>query len=237
MIKESILIVEDDVDISQMIEERLLKEGYQVFCAYDGEEALHIFHQQTIHFVLLDLMIPKLNGMQFLQEIRKDHTTPVMIISAKDSEVDKALGLGFGADDYLTKPFSMLELVARVQATLRRVSQYQAEDVQQVKEETQILKIGQLEIEKLSFSVRKNGQLLKLTSKEFQILSLFVSSPKQVFTKAQIYEQVWGESYYGDENVINVHMRRLREKIEDDPSTPVYIRTIWGIGYKLGEGL
>ncbi|MGY3777268.1 response regulator transcription factor [Isobaculum melis] len=237
MIKETILIIEDDVDISQMIEERLLKEGYQVFCAYDGEEALTLFHQQTIHFILLDLMMPKLDGMQFLQEIRKEHTTPVMIISAKDSEIDKALGLGFGADDYLTKPFSMLELVARVQATLRRVSQYQVGEVKQVQKEAEVIKIGALEIEKLSFSVKKNGEALKLTSKEFNILDLLVSSPKQVFTKAQIYEHVWAESYYGDENVINVHMRRLREKIEDEPSKPVYIQTIWGIGYKLGDNL
>lgn len=183
-------------------------------------------------------MLPKRSGTDILQTIRAGSLVPVLIMSAKDSDVDKALGLGFGADDYITKPFSMIELAARVKAAIRRAGyaspSIQVEDQAPVK---QMISIGRLTVDLDNFSALKNGEEVKLTSKEFHILKLFVTHPGRVFTKAQIYASVWEDDYFGDENVINVHMRRLREKIEDDPSHPEYIKTLWGIGYKLGEQL
>lgn len=150
------------------------------------------------------------------------------MMSAKDTDVDKAIGLGLGADDYICKPFSMIELAARVKAAIRRSTKYSAVEL---KDET--IQIGDLIIDPINFTVEKKGRQLKLTLKEFEILKLFVKNQNRVFTKAQIYTLVWNEEYYGDDNVINVHMRRLREKIETDPSNPEYIKTLWGIGYKL----
>ena len=180
--------------------------------------------------VVLDLMMPKMDGMETLKLIREKSSVPILIMSAKDSDVDKAIGLGFGADDYITKPFSMIEISARIKAGIRRATKYSGS---QKEEEKLSVKLGDITIDLENFSVIKNGQQIQLTSKEFEILKLFVSNPNRVFTKAQIYSFVWKEEYYGDENVINVHMRRVREKIEDDPSNPKYIKTLWGIGYKL----
>lgn len=226
-----ILLVEDDVEISEMVGVQLNKEGFELVAAFDGEEAITNFAQYTFDLVILDLMIPKVSGMDILKSIRENSKVPVLIMSAKDSDVDKALGLGFGADDYLTKPFSMIELTARVKAIIRRATDYSSGE-QAV---DNFLEIGDLSIDLENFSVLKKGTEIKLTSKEFSILKLFVTNPSRVFTKAQLYRFIWNDDYYGDENVINVHIRRLREKIEDDPSDPCYIKTIWGIGYKLGK--
>jgi DNA-binding response OmpR family regulator len=182
--------------------------------------------------VLLDLMLPKVNGMEFLQMVRAKSYIPVIIISAKDSDVDKALGLGLGADDYITKPFSMVELVARVKASIRRSTQY---IINQKELKPSIIKVHEMELDRDNHRVLKKGIEINLTSKEWKILQLFFENQKKVFTKEQIYRSVWGDDYYGDENIINVHMSRLREKIEDFPSKPSYIKTLWGIGYKLGE--
>lgn len=231
----TILLAEDDPEISTMVRDYLAKDGFQVIQAYDGEEAVKSFHEaDSLDLIILDLMLPKRPGMEVLKEIREASVIPILIMSAKDGEVDKALGLGFGADDYITKPFSLIELGARVNAAIRRARQYSQTKL--TKEESGSMKLLDLIIDADNFAVTKKGQPIKLTAKEFQILTLFVSSPKRVFTKAQIYQLVWNENYYGDENVINVHMRRLREKIEDDPSHPKYITTIWGIGYRTGEG-
>ena len=227
-----ILLVEDDLEISEMVRSQLMKEGFKVIQAFDGESALQHFYSEVVDLILLDLMLPKVNGMDFLQIVREQSTIPVLIMSAKDSEVDKAIGLGLGADDYITKPFSMIELTARVKAAIRRAKNYSKSTIKEV--ET-IIKVGKLTIDLDNYLVTKESGEIKLTSKEFLILRMFVTSPNRVFTKAQIYQSVWNEEYYGDENVINVHMRRLREKIEDDPSHPLYIKTLWGIGYKLGE--
>lgn len=226
-----ILLVEDDVEISEMVSVQLTKEGFDLVTAFDGEEAIANFAKYAFDLVILDLMIPKVSGMDILKSIRENSKVPVLIMSAKDSDVDKALGLGFGADDYLTKPFSMIELMARVKAIIRRATDYSSGE-QAV---DNFLEIGDLSIDLENFSVLKKGTEIKLTSKEFSILKLFVTNPSRVFTKAQLYRFIWNEDYYGDENVINVHIRRLREKIEDDPSNPCYIKTIWGIGYKLGK--
>jgi two-component system response regulator VicR len=234
-----ILLIEDDEAISEMVRSYLVKEGYEVEAVFDGEVAERTFRiGGPYDLVLLDLMLPRRSGTDILQTIRARSLVPVLIMSAKDSDVDKALGLGFGADDYITKPFSMIELAARVKAAIRRAGYaspiQQAEDPVPVK---QLISIGRLTVDLDNFSVLKNGEEVKLTSKEFHILKLFVTHPGRVFTKAQIYASVWQDDYFGDENVINVHMRRLREKIEEDPSHPEYIKTLWGIGYKLGGQL
>ncbi|SDZ09983.1 DNA-binding response regulator, OmpR family, contains REC and winged-helix (wHTH) domain [Evansella caseinilytica] len=230
--QQKILLVEDDDGISEMVRDHLRSEGFHVTSAFDGEEAVQQFEQDSFDLILLDLMLPKLNGIDYLQQIRQKSFIPILIMSAKDGEADKALGLGFGADDYIAKPFSMIELTARVKAAIRRATAYSRTGDA---EETNVIIVHELKVDLTNLSVKKNSREVKLTAKEFQILQLFVTHPKKVFTKEQLYRTVWNDNYYGDENVINVHMRRLREKIENDPSNPQYIKTLWGIGYRLGE--
>ncbi|WDU79803.1 response regulator transcription factor [Lysinibacillus sp. G01H] len=226
--KKHILLVEDDEAIREMVDNYLTMEGFNVTTATNGEEALHNCLQNTFDLVILDIMIPKLNGLEVLKIIREQAALPIIIMSAKDSDVDKALGLGLGADDYIAKPFSMLEFSARVKAVIRRATKYSS----QAEQKQEVLEIDNLKIDIVNFSITKSGQEIKLTSKEFSILKLFVTNRHRVFTKEQIYQMIWKDAYYGDENIINVHIRRLREKIEDDPSNPQYIKTLWGIGYK-----
>jgi two-component system response regulator VicR len=203
----AILLIEDDREISSMIAKHLEREGMRVIQAYDGQAALSSFQQNAISLV------------------------PILILSAKNSELDKALGLGLGADDYIAKPFSLIELTARVRAAIRRSTLY----TQASQAAPTLQTIGDLEVDLDNFRVLKQGQELKLTPKEFLILKLLVGNPQRVFSKAQIYREVWEDEYFGDENVLNVHIRRLREKIEDDPANPRYVQTVWGIGYKLGS--
>ena len=175
-------------------------------------------------------MIPKISGMDVMKHIRKSSTVPIIIISAKDTEVDKTLGLGLGADDYITKPFSVVEVVARVKANIRRTTEYAA-PIQEPEE----LTFRSLKMDLSNHTVTKNGVLLELTAKEFDILKLLLQNPKRVYTKAQIYSLIWNDVYVGDENAVNVHISRLRNKIEDNPRSPECVITVWGIGYKLGE--
>ncbi|EEL04113.1 Uncharacterized sensory transduction protein ycbL [Bacillus mycoides DSM 2048] len=223
-----ILLVEDDISIQEMVETYLVKEGFQVTIASDGEEGVNAFLKGSFDLIILDIMMPKLDGLEVVRIIREKSAVPILMMSAKDTDVDKAVGLGLGADDYICKPFSMIELAARVKAGIRRSTKYSA-----VESKDEAIQIGDLIIDPINFTVEKKGRQLKLTLKEFEILKLFVKNQNRVFTKAQIYTLVWNEEYYGDDNVINVHMRRLREKIESDPSNPEYIKTLWGIGYKL----
>lgn len=223
-----ILLVEDDISIQEMVETYLIKEGFQVTIASDGEEGVNVFLKGSFDLIILDIMMPKLDGLEVVRIIREKSAVPILMMSAKDTDVDKAVGLGLGADDYICKPFSMIELAARVKAAIRRSTKYSA-----VESKDEAIQIGDLIIDPINFTVEKKGRQLKLTLKEFEILKLFVKNQNRVFTKAQIYTLVWNEEYYGDDNVINVHMRRLREKIESDPSNPEYIKTLWGIGYKL----
>ncbi len=223
-----ILLVEDDISIQEMVETYLVKEGFQVTIASDGEEGVNAFLKGSFDLIILDIMMPKLDGLEVVRIIREKSAIPILMMSAKDTDVDKAVGLGLGADDYICKPFSMIELAARVKAGIRRSTKYSA-----VESKDEAIQIGDLIIDPINFTVEKKGRQLKLTLKEFEILKLFVKNQNRVFTKAQIYTLVWNEEYYGDDNVINVHMRRLREKIESDPSNPEYIKTLWGIGYKL----
>ncbi|WP_342557286.1 MULTISPECIES: response regulator transcription factor [Lysinibacillus] len=226
--QKHILLVEDDEAIREMVSNYLTMEGFHVTTVTNGEEALQNCLQNIFDLVILDIMIPKLNGLEVLKIIREQAALPIIIMSAKDSDVDKALGLGLGADDYIAKPFSMLEFSARVKAVIRRATKYSS----QAEQKQEVLEIDNLKIDIVNFSITKSGQEIKLTSKEFSILKLFVTNRHRVFTKEQIYQTIWKDAYYGDENIINVHIRRLREKIEDDPSHPHYIKTLWGIGYK-----
>ncbi len=226
-----ILLVEDDAEICSMLKTYLERENFEVAAACDGRQAVRMFSEERFDLVLLDLMIPKISGMDVLQKIRSQSVVPVIILSAKASETDKTLGLGLGADDYITKPFSLAEVLARVRAALRRTLQYDAEPVR----EPQVLKAGDLSMNLEDYSVTKAGERIELTAKEFAILKLLMKNPKRVYTKEQIYSLVWNDEYFGDENAVNVHISRLRNKLEGDPRRPEYVVTVWGIGYKLGE--
>lgn len=226
-----ILLVEDDEEISEMLKNFLSMENYEVICAFDGQEACQKFDEDTFNLVLLDLMIPKLNGMGVMEHIRQKSFVPIMILSAKDTESDKTLGLGLGADDYITKPFSVVEVLARIKAALRRTMHYDNASA----DTDVILKAGDLTMNLTDYTVTKRGQKVELTAKEFEILKLLLQNPKKVYTKEQIYSLVWNDAYLGDENAVNVHISRLRNKIEEDSRKPVYILTVWGIGYKLGS--
>ncbi|MFD3448136.1 response regulator transcription factor [Microbacteriaceae bacterium 4G12] len=227
-----ILLVEDDASIREMVEGYLTKEGFIVTTAIDGEEAVSKFLSHTFDLIILDIMMPKLDGFEVMNIIRRKSTIPILIMSAKDSDIDKALGLGLGADDYICKPFSMVELLARVKSAIRRATEYSNYE----KKENKMITIGDLTLDIVNFAIMKNSEQIKLTSKEFEILKLFMTNCNRVFTKEQIYNLIWNDDYYRDENIINVHIRRVREKVEDDPSNPKYIKTLWGIGYKL-EGM
>ena len=255
-----ILLVEDDVEISDMLKNFLHTENFEVIPAYDGEEAIEKFFADSYSLVLLDLMIPKRNGMEVMKVIRETSIVPIIILSAKESDTDKALGLGLGADDYITKPFSVTEVLARIKANIRRSTQYvstansfvsnlSATANSMIAANTvaggsrladgymgeNIIKKGCLAMNTDSYSLEKSGKAIELTAKEFEILKLLMKNPKKVYTKEQIYSQIWDDAYLGDENAVNVHISRLRSKIEDNPRDPKYIVTVWGIGYKLGD--
>ena len=231
--QHNILLVEDDAEISEMLKNYLTAENYHVVCALDGKEACEKFDENIFSLVLLDLMIPKVSGLDVMQYIRKQSVVPVLILSAKDSEADKTLGLGLGADDYVTKPFSVVEVLARIKANIRRTTQY--DDTKE--KASDLLQVGDLVMNLSDYTVTKHGAPVTLTAKEFEILKLLLKNPKRVYTKEQLYSLVWQDEYLGDENAVNVHISRLRNKIEEDSRNPKYLITVWGIGYKLGEGL
>ena len=226
-----ILLVEDDIEISTMLKNFLITENFEVITALDGESACEKFFSDNFSLVLLDLMIPKMNGIEVMSKIREHNTVPIIIISAKDTDSDKTLGLGLGADDYITKPFSVTEVLARIKANIRRSTQY----AMGTSMEQLVITQGVLSMNLNDYSVKKNGKEIELTAKEFEILKLLLQNPKKVYTKEQIYSLVWNDAYLGDENAVNVHISRLRTKIEDNPRDPQYIITVWGIGYKLGD--
>ena len=225
----AILLVEDDLEICAMLKAYLETENFEVVAAHDGREACKKFEERSWELVLLDLMIPVIGGMDVLQVIRKKSVVPVIIISAKDTEADKTLGLGLGADDYITKPFSVTEVLARIKANNRRATQYGMPA-----EKDEVLQAGEIVMDLSDYTVTKAGEKIDLTAKEFEILKLLMKNPKKVYTKEQIYSLVWNDAYFGDENAVNVHISRLRNKLEDDTRNPKYVVTVWGIGYKLG---
>ncbi|OON42392.1 DNA-binding response regulator, partial [Klebsiella pneumoniae] len=187
-----ILLVEDDLSIQEMVEKYLVKEGFQVTIASDGEEGVNTYLKGSFDLIILDIMMPKLDGLEVVRIIREKSAVPILMMSAKDTDVDKAVGLGLGADDYICKPFSMIELAARVKAGIRRSTKYSATETTE-----KMIQIGDLTIDPINFTVEKNGKPLKLTLKEFEILKLFVKNQNRVFTKAQIYTLIWNEEYYG----------------------------------------
>ena len=226
----NILAVDDDREIVKAIEIYLTKEGYNILKAYDGEEALKVIKENEIHLVILDIMMPKKDGIETLEEIRKTKTIPVIILSAKSEDYDKIEGLNTGADDYVTKPFNPLELIARVNSCIRRYVNFGNLNSQEQKKP---LKTGGLEIYDETKQVIADGKEIKLTATEYNILKFLLENKGKVYSISQIYENVWNEESYGAENIIAVHIRHIREKIEINPKEPKYLKVIWGIGYKV----
>lgn len=223
-----ILIAEDEDDIRRLLALNMKKEGYEVIECKDGMEALEAFKKQEIHLALLDIMMPNIDGITVMEEIRKISIIPIIFITAMSTDSDKVLALGLGADDYIVKPINAIELTARVAAQLRRCYKYITN-----KEESNEIALGELTLNKENYEVYKNKSKIDLNPKEFKILDLLMSNPGRVYTKKQIYENVWDEQYFGDDNTLLVHFSHLREKIEDNPKSPKYLKTIRGIGYKI----
>ena len=227
---KKILVVDDEKPISDIVKFNLTKEGYEVFTAYDGEEALEKVEEVNPDLILLDLMLPKKDGLEVAREVRKTHETPIIMVTAKDSEIDKVLGLELGADDYVTKPFSNRELVARGKANLRRGGQAPKEEEHTTQSD---LTIGDLTIHPDAYMVTKHGDTIELTHREFELLHYLAKHIGQVMTREHLLQTVWGYDYFGDVRTVDVTVRRLREKIEDNPSHPTYLVTRRGVGYYL----
>ncbi|HEQ7794791.1 TPA: response regulator transcription factor, partial [Streptococcus pyogenes] len=227
-----ILIVDDEKPISDIIKFNLTKEGYDIVTAFDGREAVTIFEEERPDLIILDLMLPELDGLEVAKEIRKTSHVPIIMLSAKDSEFDKVIGLEIGADDYVTKPFSNRELLARVKAHLRRTETIETAVAEEnASSGTQELTIGNLQILPDAFVAKKHGQEVELTHREFELLHHLANHMGQVMTREHLLEIVWGYDYFGDVRTVDVTVRRLREKIEDTPSRPEYILTRRGVGY------
>ncbi|WWL93910.1 response regulator YycF [Pediococcus acidilactici] len=224
-----ILVVDDEKPISDIVKFNLDKEGYDVVTAYDGEEALEKVESEKPDLILLDLMLPKIDGLEVARQVRAKHNIPIIMVTAKDSELDKVVGLELGADDYVTKPFSNRELVARVKANLRRQDQFQQSN-EEVKNN---IKIGPLVINSDSYSVTRDGAQLDLTHREFELLHYLAQHTDQVMTREHLLQTVWGYDYFGDVRTVDVTVRRLREKIEETPSNPQILVTRRGVGYYL----
>ncbi|SFG26933.1 response regulator YycF [Sporolactobacillus nakayamae] len=230
--ESKILVVDDEQPIADILQFNLEKEGYEVVCAYDGEEALEKVEQENPDMILLDVMLPVKDGMEVCREVRKTHNMPIIMLTAKDSEIDKVLGLEMGADDYVTKPFSNRELIARVKANLRR---HRQEGTEEEKKQENSIEIGDLVIHLDAYVVTKRGKMVELTHREFELLHYLADHIGQVMTRENLLQTVWGYDYFGDVRTVDVTVRRLREKIEDNPSRPAWIITRRGVGYYLKE--
>ncbi|MDH8678491.1 response regulator YycF [Fusibacter bizertensis] len=223
---KKILVVEDEKPISDIIKFNLIKEGYEIETAYDGEEALKKVYQFQPDLVLLDVMLPKLDGFQVCRRIRESFNMPIIMLTAKEEEVDKVLGFELGADDYITKPFGMRELVARVKANIRRLSFADTDS-----SGNNVIYAGKLTIDLDRYEVLKEEKTIELTLREFELLKFLATQANQIFTREQLLKDVWGYEYFGDIRTVDVTVRRLREKVEDDSSEPTYIMTKRGVGY------
>ncbi|MCD7741362.1 MAG: response regulator transcription factor [Ruminococcus sp.] len=230
MDKVKILVTDDDRDIVAAIAKLLEMEGYSVIKAYDGLEALEkLSEDNDIKLVIIDIMMPRLDGLSAIMKIREKRNLPVLVLSAKSEDSDKVLGLSIGADDYITKPYSPSELVARVNSSIRRYTALGSETTTK----TDVLAVGGLEFDLNEKILRVDGEPIRLTAKELSIMELFMRNPGRVFSAEQIYTNVWKETAYSVENTVMVHIRHLREKIEINPKNPRYIKVVWGVGYKL----
>jgi DNA-binding response OmpR family regulator len=227
MIDQLILLVDDKFSVTRLVSEYLESKGYKTICASDGIQALTEARINHPDLILLDIMMPHMDGFEFVKTYRKESSVPIILLTAKIEETDKVIGLGLGADDYVTKPFSLAELVARIEAVLRRVHHNLDRD--------QELQFGDLSINPEKFEVYVGNELIKLTPTEFNILLLLAQSPDRVFSREQILKEVQGSAFESLEKTINVHIRNLRVKIEDDPSNPRYIQTVFGIGYRFNS--
>lgn len=235
MSKERILIVDDEKEIRDLIDIYLKGEGYDTIKAENGEEALNILEEQNVDLIILDIMMPKVNGIEACLRIREEREMPIIMLSAKSEDMDKILGLNTGADDYLTKPFNPLELVARVKSQLRRYKRFNKLALQLGSKEIEenILEIDELSINLETHEVFKEEEEIKLTPTEFDILVLLGGNRGKVFSIENIYNSVWKQDFMQSDNTVMVHIRKVREKIEDDPRKPKYIKTVWGVGYKI----
>lgn len=238
--KKTILIVDDEKPIVEILVYNLQKEGYQTLEANDGEEAIKIAFEQKPDLILLDIMLPKIDGLTVCKKIRNSFNMPIIMISAKDEEIDKILGLELGADDYITKPFSVRELIARVKANLRK-AEASIKIPEQIQEQTEPIKpdhvitLGELSLNLDKFEVKVRDQMIDLTLREFEVLRYLANQPGQVVTREALLEKVWGYEYYGDIRTVDVTIRRIREKIENDTSSPKILITKRGVGYYLSS--
>jgi two-component system response regulator VicR len=225
---EKILLVEDEKTLAKALKFNLEKEGFRVEVAFDGEEALNAMSGEEPDLVILDLMLPKIDGYEVCRSIRRSSDVPIIMLTARDEDIDKILGLELGADDYMTKPFNTRELLARIKAILRRT-------VQQAAAARSFIKVGDLQIDVIKHKVTVKGREVALTSREYNLLSLLASNPGKVYSREELLEEIWGDDYSGDVRTVDVHIRHLREKIEEFPAEPNIILTVWGAGYKFRE--
>ena len=221
-----VLVVDDEKLIVKGIRFSLEQDGMEVACAYDGEEALNMVKENDYDIILLDLMLPKMNGLEVCQQIREFSNVPIIMLTAKGEDMDKIMGLEYGADDYVTKPFNILEVKARIKAIIRRTRK-----PEKTEEQARIVEIGDLKLDCDSRRVFIGSREVNLTAKEFDVLQLLVFNPNKVYSRENLLNIVWGYEYPGDVRTVDVHIRRLREKIEENPSEPKYVHTKWGVGY------
>lgn len=232
----TILVADDEKDIVSALKIYLGSDGYKVLTAYNGREALDILEKNTVHLILMDIMMPVLDGLTALTKLREKYNTPVIFTTAKSEDTDIIIGLNLGADDYITKPFNPVELLARVRSQLRRYTLFGAISTPEKEETDGILTVGTVEINDRAKEVRVDGEKVGLTPTEFEILKLLASSPGKVFSPAEIYRSVWNDEPFGSDSTVAVHIRHLREKIEITPNQPRYIKVVWGQGYKFEDG-
>lgn len=221
-----VLVVDDEKLIVKGIRFSLEQDGMEVDCAYDGEEALSMAKEQQYDIILLDVMLPKLTGFEVCQQIREFSTVPIVMLTAKGDDMDKILGLEYGADDYITKPFNILEVKARIKAIMRRTGQKEKN-----RDQAKIIEQGDMKLDCEGRRVYIAGREINLTAKEFEVLELMIKTPNKVYSREGLLKLIWGEDYPGDVRTVDVHIRRLREKIEKSPSEPRYVHTKWGVGY------
>lgn len=225
---QNILVCDDERDIVEALRIYLNAEGYNVYQAYNGKEALDVLKKEKIHLVLLDIMMPVMDGISTISAIREKSNVPVILLTAKSEDTDKILGLNIGADDYITKPFNPVEVIARVRSQLRRYLNFGT-----IETKASVLKIGNIELDDESKTVSVDGDNVSLTKREFSILRLLMKNPDKLFAPSEIYRQVWQDEPLGAENTVAVHIRHLREKIEINPAEPRYLKVVWGRGYKM----